>query len=112
MPQLKAKTDRYLLLQGAQKVWTKPATHRVTRPLHNIPAHPGADLDTDSEEEEERVKEAEEAVKETAEAVKETTGTVKETEMETNWTIFFIINLLHIFYSITSFTPHASLVNC
>ncbi|KAG8332686.1 hypothetical protein J6590_017911 [Homalodisca vitripennis] len=41
----------------AQKVWTKPATHRLVQPKRNIPAHPGADLDTDSEEEEERAKE-------------------------------------------------------
>lgn len=46
----------FCVFQGAQKVWQKPGTHIAVEPKRNIPAHPGADLDTDSEEEEERVK--------------------------------------------------------
>lgn len=41
----------------AQKVWQKPGTYTAAEPKRNIPAHPGADHDTDSEEEVERVKE-------------------------------------------------------
>lgn len=44
-------------MQGAQKVWQKPGTYTAAEPKRNIPAHPGADHDTDSEEEAERVKE-------------------------------------------------------
>lgn len=40
-------------------MWSKPASHRVTQPKRNVPAHPGADLDTDSEEEQDRAKETE-----------------------------------------------------
>ncbi|XP_066993686.1 RNA helicase aquarius isoform X2 [Anabrus simplex] len=41
---------------GAQKVWQKPGTHKALSPQHYVSHHPGGDRDTDSEEEEERVK--------------------------------------------------------
>jgi hypothetical protein len=45
-----------LYLQGAQKVWQKPGAHKEVVPEHFISHHPGADDDTDSEEEQERIK--------------------------------------------------------
>lgn len=45
-----------LLLQDSQKVWQKPGIHREVQPQHKVPVHPGADDDTDSEEEQERVR--------------------------------------------------------
>jgi hypothetical protein len=45
-----------LYLQGAQKVWQKPGTHKEVVPEHFVSHHPGADDDTDSEEEQERIK--------------------------------------------------------
>lgn len=41
---------------NAQKVWQKPGTHKALEPQHKVPAHPGADDDTDSEEENERIR--------------------------------------------------------
>ncbi|XP_069675214.1 RNA helicase aquarius [Periplaneta americana] len=41
---------------GAQKVWQKPGTHKAAAPEHFVSHHPGADDDTDSEEEQERIK--------------------------------------------------------
>lgn len=47
----------FFVLQDAQKVWQKPGVRsRVMEPQHKVPVHPGADDDTDSEEEIERVK--------------------------------------------------------
>lgn len=42
--------------QGAQKLWQKPGAHKAVVPEHFVSHHPGADDDTDSEEEQERIK--------------------------------------------------------
>nr|CAD7589608.1 unnamed protein product [Timema genevievae] len=41
---------------STQKVWQKPGSHKVVEPQRFISHHPGADADTDSEEEQDRVK--------------------------------------------------------
>ncbi|XP_023721856.1 RNA helicase aquarius [Cryptotermes secundus] len=41
---------------GAQKVWQKPGAQKEVVPEHFVSHHPGADDDTDSEEEQERIK--------------------------------------------------------
>jgi hypothetical protein len=45
-----------LCWQGAQKLWQKPGSHKEVVPEHFVSHHPGADDDTDSEEEQERIK--------------------------------------------------------
>jgi hypothetical protein len=37
-------------------VWQRPGTHKAVIPEHFVSHHPGADDDTDSEEEQERIK--------------------------------------------------------
>lgn len=37
-------------------MWQKPGSHKIVVPEHFVSHHPGADDDTDSEEEEERIK--------------------------------------------------------
>nr|CAD7575589.1 unnamed protein product [Timema californicum] len=41
---------------STQKVWQKPGSHKVVEPQRFVSHHPGADADTDSEEEQDRVK--------------------------------------------------------
>lgn len=48
----------FLILKESQKVWQKPGTHKSHGPQHFVSHHPGADDDTDVEEEEERVKQS------------------------------------------------------
>ncbi|XP_046401770.1 RNA helicase aquarius isoform X1 [Ischnura elegans] len=45
------------MYQDAQKVWQKPGDHKAITPQRFVPQHPGGDRDTDSEEEDDRVKE-------------------------------------------------------
>ncbi|XP_063231396.1 RNA helicase aquarius [Bacillus rossius redtenbacheri] len=57
---------------GTQKVWQKPGTHKGAEPQHFVSHHPGADDDTDSEDEQERIKDGVE------------TATDKDTDEATN----------------------------
>lgn len=66
----------FKLIQDAQSEWQGPgATGKANSPTRHIPAHPGADDDTDDEEEQARISSNDHTVKEKIEeSIGETDG--------------------------------------